>query len=190
MLYAGFAPRLGAGIVDTLVLLPVMGVYWGLACLSWEAAIAAAVPHVFAHAGYNVYCHARWGQTVGKRMLGIRVLTLTGEPIRWRHALLRHSVDLAVAAASLAAWVSGLLALSEADFESAGLLAKMDLARDARSDWGHWPRTIGNVWIWSELVVLLLNEKKRAIHDYLAGTVVVVLPAERAPAPHRRVHRR
>ena len=53
----------------------------------------------------------------------------------------------------------------------------MHLAREARLAWEDWPRIVGNVWICSELVVLLLNEKKRAIHDYLAGTVVVVLPA-------------
>jgi hypothetical protein len=30
------------------------------------------------------------------------------------------------------------------------------------------------VWGLSELVVLLLNEKRRAVHDYIAGTVVIV----------------
>lgn len=183
MSYAGFAPRLGAGIVDALVLLPVMGVYGGLACLSWEAAIAAALPYVFASAVYNVYCHARWGQTVGKRVLGIKVLTLVGEPICWRHALLRHSVDLAVAAAYSVVWVSGLLALSQVGFESAGFMERLGLVRAAGPPWGHWPQTIGKVWVLSELVVLLLNEKKRAIHDFLAGTVVVVLPAKHPSTP-------
>jgi uncharacterized RDD family membrane protein YckC len=34
--------------------------------------------------------------------------------------------------------------------------------------------TIGtNVWVWGELFVLLLNKRKRAIHDFIAGTVVI-----------------
>jgi len=30
-----------------------------------------------------------------------------------------------------------------------------------------------NIWIWSELLVLLTNRRKRAIHDFMAGTVIV-----------------
>ncbi len=30
-----------------------------------------------------------------------------------------------------------------------------------------------NVWIWSEVIVLLFNRRKRALHDFIAGTVVV-----------------
>ena len=30
-----------------------------------------------------------------------------------------------------------------------------------------------NIWSWSELIVLLTNPRKRALHDYIAGTVIV-----------------
>jgi uncharacterized RDD family membrane protein YckC len=29
------------------------------------------------------------------------------------------------------------------------------------------------VWIWSEFVTMLFNKKRRAIHDFMAGTVVI-----------------
>jgi uncharacterized RDD family membrane protein YckC len=29
------------------------------------------------------------------------------------------------------------------------------------------------VWIWSEIIVLLFNRRKRALHDFIAGTVVI-----------------
>jgi len=176
--------RFGAGVVDALVFAPVLGLYWGLAYLSWEAAVVAALPYVFAYAVYNVYFHRRWGQTIGKRVYGIKVVTLAGDPIGWRHALMRHSVDLVVAVASSATWMLGLFALAQADFESAGFMERMHLAKEARQAWDYWPRALGLAWICSEMVVLLLNEKKRAIHDYLAGTVVVVLPDK--PASGRR----
>ena len=54
----------------------------------------------------------------------------------------------------------------------------MGLLKEARPAWETWVEAVGSVWICSELVVLLLNEKKRAIHDYLAGTVVLVLPGQ------------
>ena len=30
-----------------------------------------------------------------------------------------------------------------------------------------------NIWTWGELIVLLTNRKRRALHDFIAGTVVV-----------------
>jgi uncharacterized RDD family membrane protein YckC len=32
------------------------------------------------------------------------------------------------------------------------------------------------VWVWSEFIAILCNKKKKALHDYMAGTVVVRLP--------------
>jgi hypothetical protein len=43
---------------------------------------------------YSVYFHARWGQTVGKMVAGIRVTQLDGTPITTRHAVLRSAVDI------------------------------------------------------------------------------------------------
>ena len=30
-----------------------------------------------------------------------------------------------------------------------------------------------NIWTYSELIVLLMNSRKRALHDFIAGTVIV-----------------
>lgn len=32
---------------------------------------------------------------------------------------------------------------------------------------------VDNIWIYSELFILLLNKRKRALHDFVAGTVIV-----------------
>jgi uncharacterized RDD family membrane protein YckC len=32
---------------------------------------------------------------------------------------------------------------------------------------------LSNIWFYSELIVMLTNKKRRAIHDYMAGTVIV-----------------
>ena len=32
---------------------------------------------------------------------------------------------------------------------------------------------LGELWLWSEVVVLLFNQHKRALHDFIAGTVVI-----------------
>ena len=32
---------------------------------------------------------------------------------------------------------------------------------------------ISNIWFWSEIIVLLFNKRRRALHDYIAGTVII-----------------
>lgn len=45
--------------------------------------------------GYPVICEALWrGRTLGKAVLGLRVVTVEGAPVRFRHALLRGAADL------------------------------------------------------------------------------------------------
>jgi uncharacterized RDD family membrane protein YckC len=34
------------------------------------------------------------------------------------------------------------------------------------------------IWIWGEFVTMLFNKKRRAVHDYMAGTVVIMHRAE------------
>jgi uncharacterized RDD family membrane protein YckC len=29
------------------------------------------------------------------------------------------------------------------------------------------------IWIWGEFITMLFNKRRRAVHDYMAGTVVV-----------------
>jgi uncharacterized RDD family membrane protein YckC len=42
--------------------------------------------------------------------------------------------------------------------------------RDATYAFRFWA---GQIWTSSELVVILLNRRRRALHDFIAGTVVV-----------------
>lgn len=74
MRYAGFGPRAMAGLVDYGVFLPLALLVSWLSSLSWEIALVVSIPYMCSYAAYNVWCHARWGQTVGKRVAGIRVV--------------------------------------------------------------------------------------------------------------------
>jgi uncharacterized RDD family membrane protein YckC len=41
-----------------------------------------------------------------------------------------------------------------------------------RPEWLDWVNTANQVWMWSEVVVMLFNRRRRALHDFIAGTVV------------------
>ena len=45
--------------------------------------------------GYPIICESLWrGRTLGKAMMGLRVVTVEGAPIRFRHALIRGGADI------------------------------------------------------------------------------------------------
>jgi uncharacterized RDD family membrane protein YckC len=37
------------------------------------------------------------------------------------------------------------------------------------------------IWVWGEFLTMLFNERRRAVHDYLAGTVVIHDPVVELP---------
>jgi uncharacterized RDD family membrane protein YckC len=80
--------------IDGLVFVPLMVAYQGLASVSRIAALVFTVLHAALGLVYTIYCHGRFGKTVGKWAMGIRVVRVTGEPLRWREAWLRSVFDV------------------------------------------------------------------------------------------------
>jgi len=91
---AGFWVRAGAlsldGIVLTVVAVPlifVAGMLWGDA--PHVEAIVKSLNSAFT-AFYFVYCHGKWGQTIGKRVYKIKVVTVEGLPLDMKTAVWRY----------------------------------------------------------------------------------------------------
>lgn len=113
---------------------------------------------------YYVAGHALFGMTVGKWICRIQVVDLNGALPGWRRAALRDVVPLlAVAASSV---------MTTATTISEGI---SPVAQD-RSDPSGAALFFGGIlllWGALELVTMMFNARRRAIHDYIAGTVVV-----------------
>jgi uncharacterized RDD family membrane protein YckC len=179
--YAGFWPRAFAHFADVVVCAPLVVLGWpGL--LSRDAAMVVAMPLFLAGAAYSVVLHARWGQTLGKMVAGIKIVTVTGAPVGWREALLRDSVGIGFGLVSTAATLVAFLQIPESSW-SHDWMRQAQLLRDAKPPWGRAAGTAAPVWFWSELVVLLFNKKRRALHDFMAGTVVIRRPTPRTGGP-------
>jgi uncharacterized RDD family membrane protein YckC len=148
--YAGFWMRLAAGIVDFIVYFPIIILYWGLASLSWEIAVVVTIPYVCANAVYNVCFHGRWGQTVGKMALRIKVVRVNGDPIRYVHAFWRHCIDLLISALSSVAWMIALLSITRITFESAGFTERTLLVKSSQPIWEDWLDYASSIWVCSE----------------------------------------
>jgi hypothetical protein len=79
--YAGFSPRLGALLSDSMILLPLGAfAFWGGA---WYRLFSLyyLLPGAFFRLFYEVYLVRRFGGTPGKLTMGLRICKLDGEPV-------------------------------------------------------------------------------------------------------------
>lgn len=100
--HAGYSSRIGAHLVDlvlVLVIYLVVGVAVGIVGGLISPGLVQLVLMIFFTFGifaYFIICEAVWqGQTVGKRMLRIRVVQQDGTPITWRSSFLRNILRVA-----------------------------------------------------------------------------------------------
>ena len=175
MSYAGFWSRLFSLLIDFLVCLPIF-IVWRRFVVDHSIAIALLTyPLVFALAHgfvYSIYFHARWGQTLGKMAAKIKVTQIDGTRIALKHAFLRSSVDAGLWLVNICGIVYVLVTWTEPEWSSLSFSERNQLLEE-RSPVGYWYDVISQVWLWSEMVVLLTNKKRRALHDFIAGTVVI-----------------
>jgi hypothetical protein len=69
--------------------------------------------------------------------------------------------------------ISPLFHMTDAEYQSLSLRERAKRMADLAPSWYKPLRWTQTSWDWGELVVLLTNRKRRALHDFIAGTVVV-----------------
>lgn len=109
---------------------------------------------------YSVLMHGFYGQTLGKILLKVKVLDVSEAPISMRQAFLRDSIYIVINTAALIVSLYFVLSGRMAD-EDAIVTANAVLLLAAL------------LWFFAEILTCLTNAKRRAVHDFIAGTVVV-----------------
>ncbi len=181
-IYAGFKHRFAALFVDSNILQ-----FWFLFYMLMLEAIKSnesnkilafvllSILNIFIIFFYNIYFVGKWGQTLGKMYLRIKVVCLDGSCIEWKNAWFRYSVDLIFV---FAFTVLNFYKVSHDD-EIRSALAFFDGPNPSFSKMPLFVfyfvgvQLIWFFYVWSEVFVLLTNKKRRAIHDFIAGTVVI-----------------
>ena len=126
-----------------------------------------------AYCAYSIYGHGRFGQTVGKHFMHIRVVRLTGERISWAEAWLRSSIDVAFEVIGVVSTLIALSAITDAGYYGVGWKQRALNLRALEPSWLGWTTIASQIWFWSEVIVILFNKRRRALHDFIAGTVVL-----------------
>ena len=179
--YAGFWIRLAASLIDSVILVPLLLLIDFFQRASLTLSLATALPVAVLFMLYEVGFNAWYGGTIGKIVVGIRIARLDGSPIGWNEALLRSSVYIGFACIMQAANYDVLLHVDAAQYERMSLTEWVQYMQQNQPIWGMLADKMETAWFWSEFVVLLLNERKRAIHDFIAGTVVIYADFVRSP---------
>jgi len=184
-LYGGFWVRLGALFLDAIILFPIFAsIYWGGRQFRlFEVCLAPLVGII-----YSIYLVKRFGGTPGKLILGLRIRKVDGSPVGYKEAVLRYLPEFIFGLFGSVALIMVLLQISDADYASLSLKQRSAYIKAHKPAWDMYAHIAGQIWIWSEFIVLLTNKKRRALHDFIAGTVVMrksalppALPATTVP---------
>ena len=164
--YKTFWPRFLAGFIDGLIFIP-MAFFsdwlFGLELNGVVNFIYYALIHTLSYYFYTVYMHGKFGQTIGKMLMKIKVSKVNGEPFTYKRALYRDSVIIGAAILILFIEAGPILSginpfLATEGSQSFQVLIWVQLA-----------------WFMIEFMTMLTNNKRRAVHDFIAGSVVTRL---------------
>lgn len=108
MRYAGFWRRLGAALVDLALWIPVMIVLFRLDGMSPAATVLSAIVGQVLYYAYVFPMTKRYGGTLGKLAVGVRVRPVEGSALEWSHVVRRSAVDMLSSATVIAAVVIGM----------------------------------------------------------------------------------
>lgn len=169
--YDTFMLRLVAALIDGLVFLPValadMFVLRNLQLLELPLFLLWLILTSFAYVGYEILMHGCYGQTLGKMAMRVKVMSLDETPLSMKQAAMRSLVPLCLVGLAFLLRLRALFDPVGALLSRGTLLAVVLLS-------------LANIgWFLLEAATMLANSKRRALHDFIAGSVVVWSPDQR-----------
>lgn len=171
--YASFGQRFAALLLDSLILLPLGALTAWLAYNYRLFQLYYLIPGLAVTFLYNVYLVKRCGATPGKLIMGIHIVKVDGSTIAWKQAILRYAVELVFVAISSIAYCIAVLQISDAEYHSLSWVERSNRIQKLLPFWNQPTMLLQAVWVWSEPIVMLSNRSRRALHDFIAGTVVI-----------------
>lgn len=161
--YNNFWRRFVAAIIDSLILWPLSFINGSLED-SPNRVIFSVGGLVFSviYLTYFIVLHAKYGQTVGKKIMDIKVIDINEVSlIGFKRAIMRELP-----------WIVGAIGIFVYLFVLLFLTNHADLKK-AKESYNNLISVTSLTWMLIELITMLTNYKKRAVHDYLAKSVVV-----------------
>ena len=173
MEYAGFWKRFGAYWLDVIVLIPLIALsMWGNE-QSRLFSIYYFLPGLIIGILFHVYLVKRYGGTPGKLILKIKIAKLDGSDVGYKEAMLRYSILFIFTITISLAPLIVTMGMTDSEYFAMDWKARAVYFSENGSGWNNIATILMNIWVWSEFIVMLTNKRRRAIHDFMAGTVVI-----------------
>jgi uncharacterized RDD family membrane protein YckC len=171
--YAGFWKRFLSGLIDALIFIPTIFIFNYLIKISIPVAMFITVIQLSLYSIYSIYFNYYYGATIGKMVVGIKITSPDGSTISFKQVLLRSFVDISFAITFIVVQVIAISKANSDIFLNAGWLERGQYIQFILPKWYSNVSLVQQIWIWSEAFVVLFNKRKRAIHDFIANTVVI-----------------
>lgn len=172
-IYGGFWLRLGSILIDFVIFIPFFALMHYFHSLGKNYHIVTSVVFFLIGLWYGIYLPKKYGGTPGKLLLGLKILKINGDEIGWKEAILRNIISTIMGIFGIFVTIfcvqqaNNEIYLSKTWMEKGLYITSFAPKLFKIQIWAN------NIWMYSELIILMLNKLKRAIHDYIAGTVIV-----------------
>lgn len=173
MEYAGFWRRFGAFWIDSIIFLPVIAFVYFVGETSRLFNLYWFIPGLLIGVWFHVHLVNRYGGTPGKLLVKAKIAMIDGSPVTIKAAALRYSVLFVLSVLSSVAILMSTLAMTDDLYFSLGYLARSQKLVEMAPPWYSMVIILTQIWIWGEFFTMLFNKKRRAVHDFIAGTVVI-----------------
>jgi uncharacterized RDD family membrane protein YckC len=170
--YGGFLIRLWAGIVDGFAAIPIALLALFIFDRQLSNPIAASIVQLGIVLSFEVLLVAKFGGSPGKLASGLRILDVSLAPASARQAFIRALPNILVAILRIASTVVIARALG-AQLQQLDGLELQAAVRAATPGWANYLGLAAGIWFFAEFVSMMANDQRRALHDHIAGTVVV-----------------
>ncbi len=176
--YAGFWRRLLAIFIDSLLVYQPLLYVFKKCHLDKSETIISVVLLGFVPSVYNILLLGFKSQTIGMMLVRFKIFKVDMTSINWKNAFLRYVVNVLLALVSVSVGIYFLNLLPADNYLTQTYVQIIDQLRNSFNFYDVFITVsiaLTFSWTFSEVIVLLFNEKKRAIHDYIAGTVVICI---------------
>ncbi len=155
--------RIIAALIDCLIFLPFSFIDYLIEdTTSKSLFLTWTILYTFIWTTYVVVGHGKYGHTIGKKLMKIQVLDKNEQmPIGYGRAFIRESVCFFAA-------VIGIIYFIIATYSNPVINESL-----RETYFENFVSRITSIWFILELITALTNNKRRALHDFLAGSVVV-----------------
>lgn len=178
VVYAGFWLRLGSGLADTFFRAIVFILVYFVSAQFYVSEIGKCLPPLI-YLVIELFTLKALGQTPGDMLMGIQVVKLDLSKVTWVEVILRMFVRILY----MLGTILTTYLLLKGSITHTDLVAHPLSSNFSYKDFADRLWYLMVFWTGSEFFVLLTNRRKRALQDLMAGTVVVLSPAQERPRP-------